>query len=87
MPQRPQLEPCTLAELAERWSGVTRPVDDGASTQFPMAVVVSERNREGLESLLTAMMDREPGALLFDSIDVAAGALAGQLADDEVDAW
>jgi len=80
-----QMESVLLA--AERWSEGTWPVGDGAPAQFPMAVVVSEHNRQGLESLLTAMMDLEPRALLFDSIDAAAGALEGQLADDDVDAW
>jgi hypothetical protein len=43
--------------------------------RFPLAVVVSDLNREGMTSLVRDEMRLDPTALLFESVDEAAAAL------------
>lgn len=45
---------------------------------FPTAVIISERNREGLTSLIREEMFCEPSDWLFDTIEEAMGAVEKQ---------
>jgi hypothetical protein len=48
--------------------------------EFPVAVVVSDLNRDGLESLVRDEMKADPGTWLFESVEAAAAALGERLA-------
>jgi hypothetical protein len=53
---------------------------DKVPKQFPLAVVVSDLNRDGLVSLVRSEMRGQPADLLRESIDEAAQALDAALA-------
>jgi hypothetical protein len=68
----------------QRWYGTVSPVraafsGDKLPTEIPLAVIVSELNRDGLASLLREQMHEDPSALLYESIDDAFGALDKRL--------
>jgi hypothetical protein len=48
---------------------------------FPVAVIVSAANQEGLGSLLTDYLHKDPSALLYTSLDDAIRALDARMAD------
>jgi hypothetical protein len=69
---------------AQRWYEPLRALrrafgGEAVGNDFPLAVVVSDLNREGLISLVRDEMHLDPGALLFESVDEAAAALDRQL--------
>lgn len=47
---------------------------------FPVVYVISDINRAGLTSLITAELDAEPADLLFETLETAAEAVSRQLA-------
>jgi hypothetical protein len=61
---------------ASRWYEPHYPIraafgGDKTPKEFPMAVVTSDLNREGLESLVRDYMNRDPAPLLYQSFDAA----------------
>jgi hypothetical protein len=66
--------------VAQYWYEPHRPVrrafgGEEVPMEFPLAVVVSDLNRDGLESLVRDEMHLDPRTLLFDSQEVAARVL------------
>jgi hypothetical protein len=73
-----------VLQTAERWYEPLQPTlaaFGGESTprEFPVAVVVSDLNRDGFESLVREQMGREPRDLLFETLEDAIAALDARL--------
>ncbi len=69
---------------AQHWHEPVQPVRNAfggglVPKQFPLAVVVSDLNREGLTSLVREQMHREPHDLLYESLEDAVRALDERL--------
>jgi hypothetical protein len=71
--------------VPQRWYEPVYPMraifgGDQVPKLFPLAVVVSDLNREGLVSLVRDELQEQPDELLFESIEDAARALDDKLA-------
>lgn len=52
---------------------------DGKNIPFPVAALVSDRNRKGLTSLVRDEMDAQPELLLFESFEAAVQEIEKQI--------
>jgi hypothetical protein len=71
-----------VLETADRWHSfassmqpILKVFDEQAPQRFPQAIVVSEKCRDGLESLVSGEMMLDPGGCLFSEIESAAAML------------
>jgi hypothetical protein len=65
---------------ADHWYQAVYPLQaafggENTPKHFPLAVVVSDANRDGLRSLVSDYMNKDPSLLLFESLEKAARAL------------
>lgn len=60
-------------------SAIAAGADRNIDSPFPTAIVVSDRNREGMTSFVQREMGQEPGKWLFETLEDALRAVAEQL--------
>ena len=79
----PQALIIDLRQMTYEWGDlIARAIDAGAGqyydAPFPTAIVISDRNREGLTSLISQELFADPEKWLFDSLETAMQAVEEQ---------